>query len=111
MRITACFLGFGDRMQVASRIVKARRMGSLGFEDLKKMGVVLKRALYFITCGGQDDVPDKDGSGLYYKKSSEYKRAVAGRLCGMTINSFPFLMMTECRAQEEIWNETDLYMQ
>lgn len=37
----------------ASRIVKARRMGSLGFEDLKKMGVVLKRALYFITCRGR----------------------------------------------------------
>ena len=34
----------------ASRIVKARRMGMLDFEDLKKMGVVLKRALYFITC-------------------------------------------------------------
>lgn len=37
----------------ASRIVKARRMGSLSFEDLKKMGVVLKRALYFITCRGK----------------------------------------------------------
>ena len=37
----------------AGRIVKARRMSSLKFEDLKKMGVVLKRALYFITCGGK----------------------------------------------------------
>lgn len=37
----------------ASRIVKARRMGILDFEDLKKMGVVLKRALYFITCKGK----------------------------------------------------------
>ena len=37
----------------ASRIVKARRMGMLDFEDLKKMGVVLKRALYFITCNGK----------------------------------------------------------
>ena len=37
----------------ASRIVKARRMGMLDFEDLKKMGVVLKRALYFITCRGK----------------------------------------------------------
>src|SRR5699024_8391919 len=35
----------------AGRIVKARRIGSLTFDDLKKMGVVLKRALYFITCG------------------------------------------------------------
>lgn len=37
----------------ASRIVKACRMGMLDFEDLKKMGVVLKRALYFITCKGK----------------------------------------------------------
>lgn len=37
----------------AGRIVKARRMGTLAFEDLKKMGVVLKRALYFITCSGR----------------------------------------------------------
>ena len=37
----------------ASRIVKARRMGMLDFKDLKKMGVVLKRALYFITCKGK----------------------------------------------------------
>ena len=37
----------------ASRIVKARRSGKLTFSDLKKIGVVLKRALYFITCSGQ----------------------------------------------------------
>lgn len=37
----------------AGRIVKARRFGFLGFEDLRKMGVVLKRALYFITCSGK----------------------------------------------------------
>ena len=37
----------------AGRIVKARRWGGIGFEDLKKMGVVLKRALYFITCSGK----------------------------------------------------------
>ncbi len=37
----------------AQRIVWARRHGSLTFEDLKKVGVVLKRALYFITCNGK----------------------------------------------------------
>ena len=41
----------------AGRIVKARRMGTLRFEDLKKMGVVLKRALYFITCEGKTMYP------------------------------------------------------
>lgn len=37
----------------AQRIVKARRMGRLDFTDLRKIGVVLKRALYFITCSGR----------------------------------------------------------
>lgn len=37
----------------AKRIVEARRSGVLSFEDLKKVGVVLKRAQYFITCNGK----------------------------------------------------------
>ena len=37
----------------ASRITHARRYGRLDFASLKKMGVVLKRAHYFITCGGK----------------------------------------------------------
>lgn len=43
----------------ARRIVQARRFGNLKFEDLKKMGVVLKRALYFITCQGKMMYPIK----------------------------------------------------
>lgn len=43
--------GIGDKS--ARRIVAARRYHSLDFPDLKKMGVVLKRALYFITCSGR----------------------------------------------------------
>lgn len=43
----------GVGVKSAQRIVKARRNGALRFEDLKKIGVVLKRALYFITCGGR----------------------------------------------------------
>lgn len=43
----------GIGVKSALRIVKARRMGILQFEDLKKMGVVLKRALYFLTCNGK----------------------------------------------------------
>ena len=37
----------------ARRICQARRHGTLDFNDLKKMGVVLKRAVYFITCSGR----------------------------------------------------------
>lgn len=43
----------------AGRIVKARRDASLDFNDLKKIGVVLKRALYFITCSGRMMYPTK----------------------------------------------------
>jgi len=37
----------------AMRIVKSRRSSHLSFEHLKKIGVVLKRAKYFITCEGK----------------------------------------------------------
>ncbi|MBQ3558000.1 MAG: putative DNA modification/repair radical SAM protein [Agathobacter sp.] len=43
--------GIGTRS--AKRIIAARRHAKLRFEDIKKMGVVLKRALYFITCEGK----------------------------------------------------------
>ena len=43
----------GIGVKSAQRIVRARRTAYLNFEDLKKIGVVLKRALYFITCGGR----------------------------------------------------------
>ncbi|MCH5250776.1 MAG: putative DNA modification/repair radical SAM protein [Lachnospiraceae bacterium] len=49
----------GIGVKSASRIVKARRFGSLNFDDLKKIGVVLKRALYFITCNGRMMYPTK----------------------------------------------------
>lgn len=37
----------------AGRIMYARRYGRLDYDSLKKMGVVLKRAHYFITCNGK----------------------------------------------------------
>ena len=43
----------GVGVKSAQRIVKARRIANLTFEDLKKIGVVLKRALYFICCNGR----------------------------------------------------------
>ena len=36
----------------ARRIWHARKLSSLGLDELKRMGVVLKRAQYFITCKG-----------------------------------------------------------
>lgn len=37
----------------ARRILAARRWSCLTFSDLKKLGVVLKRAQYFLTCSGK----------------------------------------------------------
>lgn len=37
----------------ALRIIRARRLCNLSYENLKKIGVVLKRARYFITCSGK----------------------------------------------------------
>lgn len=41
----------------ARRILQARRTGSISFSSLKTMGVVLKRAIYFITCHGKSVYP------------------------------------------------------
>mgnify|MGYP002620702555 CR=1 FL=1 len=47
--------GIGSKS--ALRIQKARRMAPLSFDSIRKMGVVLKRAQYFITCNGKMHVP------------------------------------------------------
>ena len=49
--------GLGYRS--AGRIVRARRLVTLDFQDLKKIGVVLKRAMYFLTCNGRMMYPVK----------------------------------------------------
>ncbi len=49
----------GIGVKSAQRIVRARRNGNLSFGDLKKIGVTLKRALYFITCNGKMMYPTK----------------------------------------------------
>ena len=43
----------GVGVKSARRILTARRCGPLSFEGLKRLGVVLKRAQYFITCSGR----------------------------------------------------------
>ncbi len=49
----------GIGVKSAKRIVAARRCTKLAFSDLKKLGVVLKRAVYFITCNGRMMYPTK----------------------------------------------------
>ena len=44
---------FVDGELITRRILTARRVGPLTFEGLKRLGVVLKRAQYFLTCSGR----------------------------------------------------------
>lgn len=43
----------GIGVKSAGRIVRARKTGQIDFNTLKKIGVVLKRAVFFITCNGR----------------------------------------------------------
>ena len=43
----------GVGVRSARRILAARRVGPLTFQGLKRLGVVLKRAQYFLTCSGK----------------------------------------------------------
>ncbi|MDR7855301.1 putative DNA modification/repair radical SAM protein [Tissierella sp.] len=43
----------GIGVKSAMKIIQARRFTSIDFYDLKKLGIVLKRAQYFITCKGK----------------------------------------------------------
>ncbi|NLD47176.1 MAG: putative DNA modification/repair radical SAM protein [Clostridiaceae bacterium] len=43
----------GIGVRSAKKIIMARRVKSLDYEDLKKLGIILKRAQFFITCKGK----------------------------------------------------------
>lgn len=49
----------GIGVKSAKRIVAARKTAKLTFTDLKRLGIVLKRAIYFITCNGKSNIPLK----------------------------------------------------
>ena len=66
----------GIGAKTARRVIETRRSRSLNFENLRRLGAVLKRARYFINCGGdwieKPDDPQRirrllantDGAGL-----------------------------------------------
>lgn len=68
----------------AVRIVKARRLGTLDFQDLKKIGVVLKRALYFITCSGRMMYPTKIDEDYIMRNILLTKEKLPEGIDGMT---------------------------
>ena len=67
----------GIGVKSAKRIVAARRGAELDYGDLKKIGVVLKRAVYFITCKGKMLYPTRIDQDFITSQlvSEEHKRA------------------------------------
>lgn len=63
----------GIGVKSAKRIAVARRTGSLDFVGLKRIGVVLKRAQYFITCSG------KMAEGLKFTQDTVLRSLVSER--------------------------------
>lgn len=56
----------GIGLKGAEKIVTARKMASLTFDHLKKLGIVLRRAVYFITCSGKYMTGVKFEPGFIY---------------------------------------------
>ncbi len=87
----------GIGVKSASRIVKARRTGSLDYGDLKKIGVVLKRAVYFITCNGRmfyHGIQVEENyitRQLLYENTSLQKSVAASDITYRQMNLFDFI--------------------
>lgn len=67
----------------ARRIVRQRRVASISYEDLKKMGVSLKRARFFLTCqgkyyGGKDLVEETIKGQILLQENIRNKMALSG---------------------------------
>lgn len=67
----------GIGVKSAQRILLARRATSIDFTGLKKIGIVLKRAQYFITCNG------KIAEGLKITPEGAMRALISERCAGM----------------------------
>ncbi|MBS5399046.1 MAG: putative DNA modification/repair radical SAM protein [Lachnospiraceae bacterium] len=92
----------------AGRIVKARRWGCIGFEDLKKMGVVLKRALYFITCSGKMMYPVRIDEDSITRNLLNTRERIPEEVERMTFRQLS--LFDDMGIGGGIQDETDFYM-
>ncbi len=86
----------GIGVKSALRILQARRTCTLDFNDLKKIGVVLKRAVYFITCKDKMLYPVKmtEDNLLNYLIDEDKKPVIGGeRLTYQQLNFFDLGML------------------
>lgn len=74
----------GVGVKSAMRIVAARRNAGLTFADLKKIGVVLKRAVFFITCNGRMMYPVKLEEDYIVRNLTNAKERIQFGSDGMT---------------------------
>ena len=74
----------GIGVKSARRIVAARRCARLTFADLKKIGVVLKRALFFVTCNGRMMYPVKLDEDYIVRNLTDVKERVSLGSDGMS---------------------------
>ncbi|MCG9968922.1 putative DNA modification/repair radical SAM protein [Pelotomaculum terephthalicicum JT] len=65
------------------RIITARRTTTLNFDALRKLGVVLKRAQYFITCGG------KTADGMIITRDAVLRALLSEKAWAMYNERFP----------------------
>lgn len=96
----------GIGVKSAKRILRARRNGSLSFEDLKKIGVTLKRALYFITCNGRMMYPTKLEEDYIARNLVSEKERLPFDRDGMTyrqLSLFDDYQISASGGKEEVW--------
>ncbi len=72
----------GIGVKSVQKILAARRAGALTFEGLRKLGVVLKRAAYFITCSGKMLPGTKFSYSFIYQNLTADVRLHPGELPG-----------------------------
>lgn len=80
----------------ARRIIRQRKVRAVRYEDLKKMGVVLKRARHFLTC-----------SGRYYGDRDfvphAIKNAILGQQDGIQLSMFNSTAKLSAGSAQRIW--------
>lgn len=67
----------GVGVRSAKRILTARRTGALDFAALKKLGVTLKRARFFITCSGHM------AEGVRFSQPAVWESLLSDRMLGL----------------------------
>ena len=83
----------------ARRIMAARRYAKLDFSDLKKIGVVLKRAVYFITCKGKMMYHTRMEEGYITRNLMYQERPMQMLLSDGTVQTYEQLSLFDDRGE------------